>query len=570
MVASPAHKLRLLLVGTLFVLLVLCLAWSWATRDVMSEVQAAVPNSLVDLRPWQTAQALAALTSSSEETEIAREAEHLADHDVDQAFAAALRQAAIQRPSLTTESITLSRRVSALQQNLADDQARVQALTKQDPDDDLEIAKAQLGLDSDQLSEAQQDLARARGDQRGRIQKELAAHEAAMRKYDTQTDAPSGRALAAAQKNLTVAGLVSEWFKERARRKLLAEATASTLAYAAEQTAKHKQTENGGIAPSLAATKSERLANLSVQSARSQLLAIYDDRIATERQLAQVYRKWAEQVSLQHRITAHRLTQSFALIAFTLLGMIALDVLAFRIVNRSKLDQRSTQTLSAVLKFVIQFTGLLFVLFIIFGTPNQMPTIVGLTTAGLTVALQDFIIAFFGWFVLMGRNGLRVGDWVEINGIAGEVVNLSLFRTSMLETGNTSEKGHPTGRRTTFINSFAIKGQFFNYSTAGQWMWDEIRVGIPPERDTYETIDLVRKEVVDETAKDTRMANDEWKQVNRHFTAEPAVDMRPGSSGIDLVVRYVTRASTRFEVRNRLYQKILRLLHQPADQHVSA
>jgi type IV secretory pathway TrbD component len=56
----------------------------------------------------------------------------------------------------------------------------------------------------------------------------------------------------------------------------------------------------------------------------------------------------------------------------------------------------------------IQLVGLLLILMIVFGVPRQMPTIVGLTTAGLTVVLQDFILAFFGWFVLMGKNGIRV------------------------------------------------------------------------------------------------------------------------------------------------------------------
>lgn len=96
-------------------------------------------------------------------------------------------------------------------------------------------------------------------------------------------------------------------------------------------------------------------------------------------------------------------------------------------------------------------------------------------------------------------------------------------------------------------------------------MWDEIRVGIPPELNASSTIDLVRQEVVHETAKDIQTAEEEWKRVNRSFTAEPAVDMRPGPSGIDLIVRYVTRASDRFEVRNRLYQRILSLLHKPSE-----
>jgi small-conductance mechanosensitive channel len=197
-----------------------------------------------------------------------------------------------------------------------------------------------------------------------------------------------------------------------------------------------------------------------------------------------------------------------------------------------------------------------------------MPAIIGLTTAGITVVMQDFILAFLGWFVLMGKNGIRVGDWVEINGIGGEVIETGLFRTVLLETGNWTDKGHPTGRRITLMNGFAVKGQYFNFSTTGQWMWDEITLTVPASADTYRLIGLIHKAVLDETEKDASLAEQEWTRVARQkdlsrFTAASAVDMRPGTNGIDLIVRYVTRASQRLEVRNRLYQRVIDLLHQP-------
>jgi small-conductance mechanosensitive channel len=163
---------------------------------------------------------------------------------------------------------------------------------------------------------------------------------------------------------------------------------------------------------------------------------------------------------------------------------------------------------------------------------------------------------------------------VEINGVAGEVAEISLFRTSMLETGNWTDQGHPTGRRVSFINSFAIRGQYFNFSTAGQWMWDEIRFNIPAAEENYAMIELIHAAVLKETEKDARLAEAEWKRSVRHaglsqFAADPAVEMRPGASGINIVVRYVTRAADRFEVRNRLYERVIGLLNKPpanADQ----
>jgi small-conductance mechanosensitive channel len=195
-----------------------------------------------------------------------------------------------------------------------------------------------------------------------------------------------------------------------------------------------------------------------------------------------------------------------------------------------------------------------------------MPTILGLATAGVTVVFQDFILAFFGWFVLMGKNGIRVGDWVEINSVGGEVVEITLFRTMLMETGNWTDKGHPTGRRVTFINNFAITGQYFNFSTVGQWMWDEISVTIASGEAAYKTIEAIRDRVIADTREDAHLAEKEWKLATRQqglsqFSATPSVDLRPGAAGIDIIVRYVTRAANRFEMRNKLYQALIDILH---------
>jgi small-conductance mechanosensitive channel len=140
----------------------------------------------------------------------------------------------------------------------------------------------------------------------------------------------------------------------------------------------------------------------------------------------------------------------------------------------------------------------------------------------------------------------------------------------MLETGNWTDKGHPTGRRVRFMNSFAVTGQFFNFSTVGQWMWDEINVNLPASEGTYQTVEEIHKAVLDLTEKDVKLAEAEWKGASRQqalgqFSAAPSVNMRPAASGIDILVRYVTRASDRFETRNKLNQAVIELLHKPAD-----
>src|ERR1017187_4517892 len=245
-------KARSVAVVVLLALLALCVAFSWTTRDAMAHLPflnqekeasgvAGNQKNLVDLRPWQTAEALAPLAVTAEETDYARQAEHLADHEVDQAFASALRQAnlKVQHTTFTGEALALSQKVEQLKLLVAEDQAQVQRLTSslsssgaqakagKEPNvdnDDLEIAKAQLGLDSDELADAQHDLDRASGDDRAQIQGELAAHEASMTKYDSESNRTGEVAAITAARYGTLAGRVTSWFTQRSRFQLIQQA----------------------------------------------------------------------------------------------------------------------------------------------------------------------------------------------------------------------------------------------------------------------------------------------------------------------------------------------------------
>jgi len=581
--------------------LIVSLGFWWSTRDAMEDLPflkgyrqgvnlTESQKTLVDLRPWQVASTLATFAVTNEEVQYAEEAERLADHEVDQAFAAALREATarVQKRVLSGEALELSQRVTDLEKLVKDDKAQVAGMTASgtgtngEDSDDLEIAKAQLGLDTDQLNDAQEDLARASGDDRAKIQQELSDREAAMKKYDADGHVKGPAAVASAKRYETLAAQFEAWKNQITRHLLLDQARQQTQNDVASLTEEHNTLQaringsihaspGGGTVSSGQADHAARLVNLRERSAERQLLSIYDDRIETEQQLAEVYEKWATQVTLQHRILLHLILQSIALIAFIVICVVGVDAALVPLMERPTVDYRRMETLRQISQLAVRVTGTLLVLLVVFGRPQQMATIVGLVTAGLTVVLQDFIIAFFGWFVLMGKNGIRLGDWVEINGVGGEVTEIGLFRTTLLETGNWTDKGHPTGRRVTFINSFAIRGQYFNFSTTGQWMWDEISVSVPASDDTYAMVESIHKAVIEETAKDARVAEQEWKRGSRsdglsQFAAEATVNLRPSASGIDVLVRYVTRAAGRFEMRNRLFQRVLDVLRRPGGE----
>lgn len=580
--------------------LIVCGVFSWMTRDAMAHLQflrkqggIGGKKALVDISPWQTAQALAQLAVTSEEIEFAHNAERLADHEVDQAFASALRLANLQsqRRVLTGDALALSQKVEQLQQLVKQDQALVASLTPKpvqgakggaaaeadNPNqDDLEIAKAQLGLESDELADAQADLDRASGDNSAQIQGELAAHEAAMKKFDNAGEGDGQVAVLSAKRHSTLAKRITAWFNQRTRYQLIQQALQQTQADIAALTAEHKSLEAKANASESAAGgqaggHAAALASIKQRTAERQILSIFDDRIQTEQQLATVYTKWSAQVMLQHRIVFHMMLQSAMWIVVVGLCMLLGDVLVRRLMSRPSLDRRQAQTLRSILQLSVQILGAGIILLIIFGSPQQVPTILGLATAALTIALQDFILAFLGWFVLVGRNGIHVGDSVEINDVSGEVTEVGLFSTTLLETGGATGKGQLTGRRISFVNSFAIRGKYFNFSTSGQWLWDQITVSIPANADFHALTERIDQEVSAETKENARLAELDWKRGRKsmgqsHISTDPLLSVRPTSSGIEVDIRYIARATDRFEVRNRLYQRLIDLLHQPVNE----
>ncbi|HMH06660.1 MAG TPA: hypothetical protein VK579_08315 [Terriglobales bacterium] len=583
------NRVRMVIVLIMLIVLAVTLAGAFLTRGVMTYLPflqarkgnwtgAYVPHGVVDQRPWQTAATLAALAQSAEERELAREAERLADHEVDQAFSQSLRQASLEKPNLSGKALPWQQRVTELQETIKNDQARIASLSAGagtrpagavSNGSDLELAKAQLGLDQNELTDSIEDLARESGDQRVKLQQELAARQAAMTQYRDRASKDDGQtAVASAEQYKTLAQQLATWRSLRNRKQLIAQAEQLARADVAALTADQAplKTEAAGLGDKgVGESSSERIERLRQISAQQNIQSILNDRLGAQQQLVALYGRWGEQVEIQRKIVVHLILRSLAWIAAICILVILAGWALQLALEKMVRDPRQKQTLKTVLNLGTQLVGLLLILLTIFGVPRQMPTILGLATAGLTVVFQDFILAFCGWFVLMGPNGVRVRDWVEIDGVGGEVVQLGLFRTWLLETGNWTANGHPTGRRVSFLNGYAIRGKYFNFSTVGQWMWDEIKVSVPPGTGIHPLIKGIYEATVKTTEADAKMAEAEWKRVTHEegspqFSAMPSVNLRPGGAGVDIVIRYITRAGVRVETRNHLFAMIVELM----------
>ncbi len=544
---------------------------------------------LIDQRPLQTAQQFVKMTTTAEEKPFAEEALALGDKEMDVAFAAAVLDAQEHPPVLSAEAKAIQARLQKAEDALDTSKKLVDGLTaaeakasgaKKDAlDDQLDLAKAQLELDQDEVDEAKQDLTRAGGDPQGRIQTMVEQHEAASHSSDSThvavNEPPEARGLIHRfqrwselhQKQLQL------WRAKHDAESTAASLAAKHVALEKQVNAQRPQFSQSSPVQGQAADKREESAALAKSTRRragdQKMLTILDKRIANETQLAGVYGNWISVVAAKQRAVLHRGMIGVAIILGLLLVGLFFDGWLEHLLGKTSLDRRQVETLRAVTRVSLQVVAVLFILLVIFGPPNQLGTFLGLAGAGLTVALKDFIVGFLGWFVLMGKNGIRLGDWVEINGVTGEVVELGMFHTVLLETGNWTDSSHPTGRRVTFTNSFAIEGHYFNFSTSGQWLWDELQIVVPVGQDPYPIVDAIQKKVVEATAEGALQAEKEWKGTARSRgmssqTAAPAINIKPVIGGIEISVRYITRANERYQLRGKLYESAVGLLGQKA------
>jgi len=548
----------------LAILLVVCLITYYSTRDsakpaAPSKKSAAVDQPLVDTSLMQTEVRLAPLAATPDEQAQAHEAWRLADHEQDLTFAAALREAEALAALPGNDSLQpLRDRIASLTQRVDADKQRVDALGKSNGDG-LDLAQAHLDLDQDELDDAQEDLAREGGDKRARLQHVLQEHEASDKLADqaVKFSAPGATG--------TMSQQLRTWLSLREYHRQLEAAAQQAAAHAQALLSQHGTLERQLPAgqPDAAAS----VAQLRQLSGQHKTLAGFDQRIADTKQLAAVYQSWMALAGNRQRTVLHLMLRSLAAIFGILLAAVLLNVAMRHAFRRT--DQQRLHQLRVIASVAFEAAAVLLILLILFGPPTQLSTILGLLTAGLTVALRDFIVAFFGWFTLMGKNGISVGDWVEIEGVSGEVVQIGLLKTVLLELGNWTETGHPTGRRVAFSNSFAMERHYFNFSTSDQWLWDELLVTLPPGGDPYQTAEKIREIVERETQADAAGAAEDWQHVThqygtREFSAGPAVSLRPGVNGLDVMVRYITRAPQRNAVKAKLFQAVVDLLHKPA------
>jgi small-conductance mechanosensitive channel len=560
--------------------------WKTAPPTVKSRtktVAAVTSTNLVDESSYATAQRLGLLAQTEDERSLSQLTLRIADHELDLAFTAALRDVEAHPPALNSDAALIQARISKSQALLDADQQRVTQLTaalaqakvaqKDALQDELDLTQSQLELDKDELDEASQDLVDAGGNPRQQIETMVQEHAAQTKAHPAAATPAAAAPPGAAFQNGSL-DKFKAWRRIKQKQQDLADAQdaadqkAQALVERRATLAGSLHNAKGGISASVPRSHEDAAALLGQTkslSADQKILTIQDRRITDQHQLSRAYQQWSALVAAEAEEAEHQLLSNALIIVAIALALLLFDQWLQHLLDNPKLDRRQVETLRSITRAALRVVGILIILLIVIGAPSQFGTMIGIVGAGLTVALKDFIVAFFGWLVLMGRNGIRLGDWVEINGVSGEVTELGMFHTVLLETGNWSDSGHPTGRRVTFTNSFAIEGHYFNFSTSGQWLWDELKVVVPAGSDPYPIVEAITKQVGEVTSESARQAEQEWHKAvpagrGKSFSGQPGVNVKPVVGGVEISVRYITRANERFLLRAKLYQSAVDLL----------
>jgi small-conductance mechanosensitive channel len=290
-------------------------------------------------------------------------------------------------------------------------------------------------------------------------------------------------------------------------------------------------------------------------------------------------RSRAEVFSLTLRIIALGL-----LLALVALGAMVWRKLTFRYVP----DLHRRHQLMQLRRLAMAIVIVLIVVFGLGGDLRVLATVMGFAAAGIALALQNVILSFAGYFYLSGRFGIRVGDRVQLAGVTGDVLEIGLFKLTLMELTNDANGRQPTGRIVIFPNSIVYQpnGNFFNQLPGAHYLWNEMRLTLAPDCDyrlaeqrLMEVVGAVFARYRDSIQRDYH--NIEGGLNISFESPRPFSRLQLGDAGIEVVVRYPvplkSTAQAVDEISRRLIDAInrepgLRLVPQgnPALQRAAA
>ena len=195
--------------------------------------------------------------------------------------------------------------------------------------------------------------------------------------------------------------------------------------------------------------------------------------------------RWRESMARQSNLTLRHLLIRLALLAVLLIAIFAAASLWRRFTFRYVQDSRRRYQFLQARRLLLTVVVTLVIIFNFANEIGALATVMGFAAAGIAVALQNVILSLAGYFFLIGKFGIRVGDRVQVSGVTGDVVDIGLVKLSLMElAGNTNDR-QPTGRVVVFSNAivFQPSGNFFKQIPGTNFVWNEVTLTLSPDCD---------------------------------------------------------------------------------------
>ncbi|MBN1268434.1 MAG: mechanosensitive ion channel [Kiritimatiellae bacterium] len=194
---------------------------------------------------------------------------------------------------------------------------------------------------------------------------------------------------------------------------------------------------------------------------------------------------------------------------------------------------------------------------------KAIATVMGIVGAAIVIALQELCLSFAGWFAIVGSRKIRVGERVEIDKNRGDVIDIQILRTTLLEVNNWLGFDEPTGRVIVIPNSFIFRNHVFNYSHVHPYIWGKVEMTMTYESPPQESYDLLMNILKEETRDDFQAAAEGGRQMERsygieHTTYEPRIHTTIADSGVTYSVMFVTHYKRFAACRDRISSRIVR------------
>ena len=276
---------------------------------------------------------------------------------------------------------------------------------------------------------------------------------------------------------------------------------------------------------------------------------------------------WREATRRQYREALEALGLRVALFAGLLALVFALAQLWRRAVYRYVHEARRRSRLLLLQKIVL-WALVVAIAASTFATElGSLATFAGLITAGLAVAMQSVLISIVGYFFLIGKYGIRVGDRVQIGNVTGEVIEMGLVRLHLMELSGDGQMS-PTGRVVAFANSiiFQASGGLFKQIPGVDLAWHEVTFSLPTGADYAALKDAmaqaVTRVIADYREDIVRQTREIQKAASSHGSGDPlaSVQLRFSAASVDAIVRYPVQLTHAAEIDERVSRELMNVI----------